>query len=215
MSMRRTITVKGSGQATVKPDCIRITLDLAAHDADYSNALEQATAQTDGLYEALRKAEFSPKTVHTTDFSIHPDVESFQVDGVWKQRTIGYCCTHRLVFEFPLDRERMICALYALSTCDALPECGIAFCLRDPRAAEELLLRDAAANAHERAEILANASGCELGELLTIDYHVGKFDGISSTNFDTPHTLRMGKIPDLHPEELRLQEDVTFTWELI
>ena len=128
----------------------------------------------------------------------------------------GYCCSHQMVLELPLDLELLSKVIQNVSDCNACPECRIAFTLCDPRAAEELLLRDAAANALERAEILANASGCQLGELKSIDYHLGRNEPISNTSFgvqDGLH-LRAAKFPAFTPEDIHLSEDVSFTWEL-
>lgn len=214
----RTITVKGAGAATVHPDCIRITIDLKAKDPDYSLAMELATVQTEELHEAVKASHISPDELKTTHFDVHTEYESQQdTSGNWKQVMAGYCCSHRMVLELPLDLERLSDVLHHVSDCNACPECRIAFTLCDPRAAEELLLRDAAANALERAEVLANASGCSLGELQSIDYHLGSMDPISNTSLgleDGMH-LRAAKFPEFTPEDIHLTEDVSFTWELV
>jgi chromosome segregation ATPase len=53
----RTITVKGVGAGTFRPDCIRITIELKAADADYSLAMELANVQTEELQKAVEQVE--------------------------------------------------------------------------------------------------------------------------------------------------------------
>ena len=212
----RTITVKGAGAAAVRPDCIRITIDLNARDADYSLAMELAAVQTEELHRAVQAAGIQEE-LKTTNFNVRTEYDRMQDErGVWKQAMSGYCCTHQLVLELPLDLDKLSEVLRSVSDCNASPECRIAFTLCDPRAAEELLLRDAAANALERAEILANASGCQLGELQCIDYRLGQHDLVSNTAFgmEDGMQLRAAKIPAFSPEDIHLSEDVAFTWEL-
>ena len=214
----RTITVKGAGAASVHPDCIRVTIDLNARDGDYSLAMELATMQTEELQKAVHASGIAPEELKTTNFNVHTEYETVQDScGNVKQELSGYCCTHQMVLELPLDLELLSDVLQNVSDCNACPECRVAFTLCDPRAAEELLLRDAAANALERAEILANASGCDLGELQSIDYKLGGLNPVSNTSFGMEDGLRLraAKFPAFTPEDIRLSEDVSFTWELV
>ena len=54
------------------------------------------------------------------------------------------------------------------------PELSIVFTVKDPSAVNKELLKSATANAREKAEILCEASGVELGKLLIIDYNWGR-----------------------------------------
>lgn len=56
------------------------------------------------------------------------------------------------------------------------------YCL-DPSAVNKELLKSATVNAREKAEILCEASGVKLGELLTIDYNWGELNIISHTDY--------------------------------
>ena len=61
----RTITVKGAGTGSVRPDCIRITITLNAEDADYSLAMELANVQTEALQKAVQDAKISAEDLKT------------------------------------------------------------------------------------------------------------------------------------------------------
>lgn len=214
----RTITVKGAGTGSVRPDCIRITITLNAEDADYSLAMELANVQTEALQKAVQDAKISAEDLKTTNLEVRTQYDSVpDGKGGFKQEKTGYCCMHQMVLELPLDLELLAEVLHNVTDCEARPECRIDFTLCDPRAAEERLLCDAASNALERAEILANASGCQLGELQSIDYRLGTLDPFSRTSFGLEDGLylRAAKFPTFTPEDIHLTEDVSFTWELL
>ena len=75
----RTITVKGAGAASVHPDCIRITIDLKAKDADYSLAMELATVQTEELHKAVRQSGIEPDELKTSNFDIGSKFETYTI----------------------------------------------------------------------------------------------------------------------------------------
>ena len=179
---------------------------------------ETAQTRLEQMMPQLTKEAGATEELKTTNLNVSTEYESVpDGNGGWKQEQTGYCCTHQMVLELPLDLDLLSDVLHHVADCNACPECRIAFTLCDPRAAEERLLCDAASNALERAEILANASGCQLGDLQSIDYRLGSLDVISRTSFgleDGLH-LRAAKFPSFTPEDIRLTEDVSFTWELL
>ena len=102
----RTITVKGVGAGTFRPDCIRITIELKAADADYSLAMELANVQTEELQKAVAEAKIQTEELKTTNLNVSTEYESVpDGNGGWKQEQTGYCCTHQMVLELPLDFE--------------------------------------------------------------------------------------------------------------
>lgn len=72
----------------------------------------------------------------------------------------------------------------AIAHCLAQPELSIAFTVKDPTAVNEALLREATVNAKKKAELLCEASGVKLGQLLTIDYNWDELNIFSNTRYD-------------------------------
>jgi len=71
----------------------------------------------------------------------------YQEKDVWKQRFVGYSCTHGLKLEFNLDMRKLGATLGAIAGCDADTEFNVRFSNKDPNAVSEQLLENAVENA--------------------------------------------------------------------
>lgn len=65
----RTITVKGVGKVTVKPDYIEITMKLEAKGKLYAKVMEQATEQLSRLNKALEAIGFEKDSLKTSNLT--------------------------------------------------------------------------------------------------------------------------------------------------
>lgn len=70
---------------------------------------------------------------------------------------------------------RLSLALSAIAGCLSHPQLSVAFTVKDATAINEAMLRSAAANAKKKAEILCEASGVTMGDLIAIDYNWGSW----------------------------------------
>ena len=151
---------------------------------------------------------------HSTDYDRVKDN-----DGNYKSVFSGYVCNHRLKVEFDFDTKRLAQTLYAISKCLALPELSISFTVKDPTAVNSELLRSATINAKEKAKILCDASGVELGELLSIDYNWGELNIVSHTDYMLEEKcLAMPSSSladiDIEPDDIDVRDTATFIWEI-
>ena len=85
-------------------------------------------------------------------------------------------------------------------------------------AINEEMLRSATINAKRKAEILCDASGAKLGNLIAIDYNWGELDIYSHTRFDCCEEamapMKACSI-DIDPEDIDVSDTATFVWELV
>ena len=170
--MQRTITVKGIGNVSAAPNYVVISMSLEAQSMNYDETLELAAKKIEYLNSSLVEIGFEKKSVKTTNFNVRTDYDRVKDNnGNYKSIFSGYICNHRLKVEFDFDTRRLAQTLYAISKCLASPELSISFTVKDPTAVNSELLRSATINAKEKAKILCEASGVELGELLSIDYN--------------------------------------------
>lgn len=69
-----------------------------------------------------------------------------------------------------------------------------------------------------KAEILCDASGAKLGNLIAIDYNWGELDIYSHTRFDCCEEamapMKACSI-DIDPEDIDVSDTATFVWELV
>ena len=214
----RTITVKGIGAVSVKPDLIVLRLSMVTEEYEYDAAMKAAAEKIDFLNKALEAAGFEKKSAKTADFRVRADYDRLN-DGKGNYTSVfmGYKCRHELKIEFDFDTKRLAKALSEISKCIAKPEISIDFTVKDSSAVSGELLKAAAKNAREKAEILCAASGAKLGELLSIDYNWGELHLYSATDYDVEDKCMMLSAADdmdIEPEEIKARDTATFAWEI-
>lgn len=218
--MPRTITVKGMGRVTTAPDYVVISMSLTARENDYEETMELAAKKIEYLNASLEKIGFEKKSVKTTNFNVRTDYERVKDrNGNYKSVFNGYICSHRLKVEFDFDTKRLAQTLYAISKCLAEPELSISFTVKDPLAVNKELLKSATINAKEKAQILCETSGVELGQLLTIDYNWGELNIVSHTDYmleDKCMAMPVGGLADIEiePDDIDVSDTATFVWEI-
>lgn len=214
----RTITVKGIGAVSVKPDLIVLRLSMETAEYEYDAAMKAAAEKIDFLNKALEAAGFEKKSAKTADFRVRADYDRLN-DGKGNYTSVfmGYKCRHELKIEFDFDTKRLAKALSEISKCIAKPEISIDFTVKDSSAVSGELLKAAVKNAREKAEILCAASGAKLGELLSIDYNWGELHLYSATDYDVEDKCMMLSAADdmdIEPEEIKARDTATFEWEI-
>lgn len=214
----RTITVKGIGAVSVKPDLIVLRLSMETAEYEYDAAMKAAAEKIDFLNKALEAAGFEKKSAKTADFRVRADYDRLN-DGKGNYTSVfmGYKCRHELKIEFDFDTKRLAKALSEISKCIAKPEISIDFTVKDSSAVSGELLKAAVKNAREKAEILCAASGAKLGELLSIDYNWGELHLYSETDYDVEGKCMMlgaADDMDIEPEEIKARDTATFAWEI-
>lgn len=218
--MARTITVKGIGKISARPDYVMLSMKLEAKDKEYDKAMNIAAEQLSGLNDTLASIGFEKDAVKTTNFNVQTDYDSYKdKQGNYQRVFSGFVCSHQLKLSFDFDMKRLSQALAAIAHCLAQPELSIAFTVKDPTAVNEALLRESTVNAKKKAELLCEASGVKRGQLLTIDYNWGELNIYSNTRYDMAEDCicgapMMAKSIDIEPDDIDVSDTATFVWEI-
>ena len=216
--MTKTITVKGIGRATAKPDYVVLSMALENRDMDYSRAMTDAARCLENLNKALTGIGFAEDDLKTTDFNVGTIYTSERNRaGNYETRFDGYAVRHRLKLAFDFDMARLSETLTALTGCLSNPNLDISFTVKDPAAISDEMLRSAASNARQKAQILCDAAGVRLGELLTIDYNWGELNIRS----DTRYMMEEACLPtstttgiSIEPDDIHVSDTATFVWAI-
>ena len=217
--MARTITVKGVGNVSVKPDYITITMSVEECTPIYEATMCLAASKVEEIQNAAMRVGYQKTDVKTTRFNVDTRYDSVKDRyGNYKREFMGYVCSYCLKLSFDFDSKQLATVLTALAECGANPELRVAFTVKDPSAVSEALLVSATENARAKAEILCRASGAQLGELLTIDYNWGELNIYSRTRYDVDvdcmPMLASRAAPDIEPEDIDASDTVAFVWEI-
>ena len=89
MSNMRTIRVTGKGQIKVKPDVTRITMSLEGLYPEYGEALRHSSLDTEHLKDVLSAFGFERSDLKTLSFDVNTESESYNENGIYKQRFVG------------------------------------------------------------------------------------------------------------------------------
>lgn len=173
----REMKVTGVGRLSVKPDRIRLMMNLSDTKKDYEKALEASSEMSEKLQKVFCGCGFEEEDLKTIRFSVDAEYEGYSdKNGNWKQRFKGYRFEQSLKIEFPSDNERLGKVLYALAKSGVKTEFRIQYTVADLEKCRNDLLGKAVADAKEKAAVLAAASGVKLGDISRIDYSFGNAD---------------------------------------
>lgn len=221
MNQPRTIAVTGTGKASTPPDTVWLSMTLEAQNLVYAGAVQTAETQLSALTSALAAAGFDPADLKTTNFHVRTDYRSEQDEkGNYRNVFNGFVCSHALKLSFDFDTARLATALGTITACLAEPRLEVAFTIKNADAFAEELLRLAAQNARQQAEILCEAAGERLGQLLNVDYTSKKAQFASSTRYAMEDSCLRGAAPmmakaiNINPDDIEAADSATFIWAL-
>lgn len=222
--MERIIKVTGKGKLSVKPDLIRLRLNLEGTQPDYESTLRVSTELTEQLKDMFESLGFDRKSLKTLYFNVDTVYESYQDrDKSWKRRFEGYKFVHRMKIEFEVDNSVLGKVLYALAHASVKPEISIEYTVSNPERCKNELLGKAVKDSKEKAVVLSGAAGVTLGEIATIDYSWGEIDFVSKPVNEMP--LRCyeknlvaepaGYDLDIEADDIDVTDTVTVVWNIL
>lgn len=216
--MARTITVKGVGKTTVKPDQVVIRMNFGARDKSYDRAMALAAEQVADLRQALVNAGFEKDALKTTDFEIRTDYDRVKDKNQnYISVFAGYVCTHSGKVVFDWQVKRLAGALGAIAESKVKPTINIDFTVKNPAAVNEMILQDATQNAKRKAEILCEAAGVKLGRLLDINYNWSEVNFYAQTKYTVEECLAPcygASNIEIDPDDIQAGDTATFVWEI-
>ncbi len=220
--MERIIKVTGKGKISVKPDRIRLVLDLVGLHEQYEEVMEMSDTQTSVLTDCFERLGFVRADLKTVSFHINTKYEDYQTeDRSWKRRFVGYEFRHSLKVEFDLDNELLGKILYSLAHADITPEFSIIYTVKDVEASKNLLLSKAVEDSKEKAMVLTQAAGVKLGDIVTINYSwdevefaVRPMNKMMKPMMDRERGITASYNMDIEPEDIDVSDTVTVVWEI-
>lgn len=163
--MERTITVSASGVVSAEPDVARITLGVVAEGETAREALTRNTDAMQKVIAAIKARGVDPKDIATSSFNVQPRYTSPR-DGQ-PQVIKGYRVSNEVLVTVR-ELARLGEILDALVTVGANEISGLAFEVSKADLLKDEARKLAMANAQRRAQLLAQAAGAEVGEVVTI-----------------------------------------------
>ena len=219
--MERIIKVTGRGKISVKPDTIQLNINAEGIYKEYAEAVKKSTEDTALIRETIAKAGLDPKKLKTVYFGVDTEYEGYQDrHGNWKQRFKGYKYNHSMHLKFPADNEVLGKVLYELANCKVSVQFSISHTVKDVEAVKNELLGKAVTDSRAKAQVLTEAAGVTLGDIVNIDYSWGELEIYSRPmrNFVYGSALNAKEEStfdlDIEAEDIDVQDTVTVVWEI-
>ena len=218
----KTITVSGHGTLNIVPDVTRIDLTLKSLHETYAEAYSQAKEDADKLSAIMKKAKLDPTLPKTTSLEIEKQTrrDYDRNDNYRGDILIGFLLVHKVEIDLGMDKVLLNKVLHLIGQELKQAEIVIGHTVRDPRPAQLQMLERAVKDAKEKATIMATASGCQLGDVKSIDYSVHALH-VYSQYQSIPcaeDVCCIGSNPDaaldITPNDIEQSERVNISWYL-
>jgi len=160
------ITVQGQGQVRVDPDEATVRLGVLTQEATARAAQDKANQVSTAILDAVAKLGVPRQDVQTSDLSLGPMYSPPRPeDNTQEPRISGYQASY--VVSVRLEKLDLVGRVVdAALAAGANQLQGVAFGLRDDRAARARALEQAVREAREKAQTIAGALNVRLGEVL-------------------------------------------------
>ena len=205
----RTLTVKGTAEVSASPDWVSIGFDVTSRNYEYARCMEQLAHRTESLRNELEALGLPRESLKTSDFRIDTQFEWNKQTRVFK----GYEASHRMSVGFAWDKDYLNKVLAALGKTESEASFNISFTVKDPEPLRHQALAGAVKNAREKAELLANAAGVSLGEIVTIDYSWAELYVQSRLHLDMAAASPAPSY-DIQPDDVDVSDSVTVVWSI-
>jgi uncharacterized protein YggE len=162
-----TISVSGTGRATVTPDRFTFSAGVQTIGDTVEQAVNENNAKTAAVIAALKKAGATDNDIRTSNFSIWPQQDYSQGQGKLP-RIIGYQVSNNIT----VRRDKVGDAgklLQAALNAGVNQTSGLQFEVSNPSLGRDEAMRAAYTEAHTKAALLAQAAGRTLGRALSIN----------------------------------------------
>lgn len=163
----RTIVISATGVVEREPDIARlmVTVETVAAAAQTATAANAARMQT--LLEALQREGIVEDLIRTVSYDVVPEYGRPRMDPPREPEIMGYRVRNTVQITIEaLPRAGAI--IDAALAAGANRVSGLTFGLRDTEQARREALAQAITKARADAEVLAEAAGHQVGQLLTI-----------------------------------------------
>ena len=219
--MDRILKVTGKGKISVKPDTIRLNFRAEGVYPEYAEAVAKSAEETSLIREAVADAGLDPKDLKTVSFGVDTKYESYcDKNNNWKQKFVGYEYQHAMFIRFDSDNALLGRVLASLAKCQVQVEFSMEHTVKDTEAVKNALLRRAVADSKEKAAVLAEAAGVELGRIVNVDY---SFDEITITSRPV-NRMALAKASgaaeeaaydiNIEADDISVEDTVTVVWEI-
>jgi len=202
-----TITVSGNATVTLKADYAQVTVGVSTKAPTVEEASQKNTAAIHAVISALTEAGVLEEDIATSNYSVNAEYDYSSMGG---QRLTGYNVSNQLNVTIR-DMEHIGATLDKATAAGANTIYNIQFLSTKPDAAMDEATAYAVQDAMRRAQLLADAAGLQLGNIVSITDTVTGYGGMPRTYKSTMDSAAGNSIL---PDDASVSASVTIVFEL-
>lgn len=206
---KRTVTVKGSATVSVDPDMVVLSFEISAKERDYAECVDEANRRLNALRDDVQSVGIAREHLKTRFFDIAADYEKIKEHEVFK----GYEASHRLALRLPMDKEKLNQVLNKITKGESRTHFYIGFDVSDKQAFQMEALIQAVQDARTKAEVLAQAAGADLGQLISIEHGWAEVRIRSSRHAFLAEPAVQYDL-DVQPDQVKIEDSATLVWAI-
>ena len=214
------ISVQGKGCVHIVPDVTRLQVIIDRWFVDYKKAYEQAKENSSWMVKILEFNKKPGKLAKTIRFNIEDHLENdYDDDGhyIGKIKN-GFMLEQVFKIDLPVDNHLVNNIVRGVGKFIQGAQIRILYAIQDERPVLLKALSRAIKDAKEKSQIMADAGGCKLGKLLSIDYghsHVHFEAEARYIHSNTEASSMSASSLEITPDDLSFSETVDVVWEMV
>lgn len=161
------ITVNGMGEASATPDMATLQIGVQSRGNTAAAAVAENNKAAQEVVDKLKEGGIPAERLQTSNFSVSPVYSNQRDPNNEGPHIIGYEARNQVIAEIH-DLDNLGKLLDAAVESGANQIDGLSFGLNDPAEANDKARAGAVEDARQKAEILAEAAGVRLGDVLSI-----------------------------------------------
>lgn len=208
MAPPETITVSGTGHASVTPDRFSFTVGVQTIADTVEQAVNENNTKTAAVVAALKRAGAQDAEIRTANFSIYPQQDYGQNK---LPRILGYQVSNNITVRRN-DVGQAGKLLQAALNAGVNQSSGLQFEVSDPARGRDQAMRAAYDEAHSKAALLAQAAGRTLGRAMNI------LEGGASEPPPRPYAVRAMSMQQAGVSEVPVEsgsQEVTYSISVV
>lgn len=217
--MCKTITVTGRGNIHIVPDVTRLEVNVNGVFKNYADAYEQAKENSTWMVKILEFNGICSKLAKTIRIDISANmVSQYNKAGNYTgTKQEGYKLEQQMKIDLGIDNVLLNKIIRGIGKFIKCAQINIGYTVRDPRPFQLKMLERAVKDAQEKAAIMANAAGCKLDSVESINYSrqdIHIYSEARNIHDNAEADACCAECLDITPDDLVAGEDVTVVWHL-
>ena len=216
-TMPRTISVQGYGEVSVKPDVANINFNLSETNLDFKIAVDELNTKVNSLSKALRKVGVSKSDIHSSNYNVTKEYQRNYKTG--EKTFLGFKVSHSITIQIDSKTNYVNKVFGAIINSLSDVELNLSFGIKNPEQSKDLMITNAIKDAKKKAEVMAEASELELGEILSINYNTAPVHyGGGNNRIMLSKRMSMDATPvmveDFNPANIKQSTTVNIVWKI-